>query len=163
MKVFKKDKKNDQKLIEIEKKAEEYLSGWRRCLADFENYKKGQEDWLKKFKNEALEDIFNDLIPVLNNFSLALNHIPENEENRSLIVGIQHIEKQLKDVLTGKGLQLIEVKKGDVFDPNFHECVEKETEEKEGSVLLVDEIISSGYKLGDKVLAPAKVKIRTKI
>jgi len=166
MKVLSKNKKPDNQIIELQQKNEEYLSGWKRCLADFENYKRNQDDWMKKFREGALEGVFSDLIPVLNNFSLAISHIPENEGNKPLRDGVIQIEKQLKEVLLSRGLNPIEVKEGDLFDPNIHESLGEKMAEtnqnlkEEKMVVRVDEIVSLGYKLGDKVLSPAKVRVK---
>ncbi len=171
MKNILKSKKPDNKLLELEKQSQEYLEGWKRCKADFENYKRNQEDWMKNFREEALEGFFEELIPVLNNFNLAMRHVPENEENKSLREGVSFIEKQLKDVLFSRGLTTIETRKGDIFNPQIHECLEtinenshKPNQEKKGgleenkSVVIVEEVVSPGYKLKGKVLSPAKVK-----
>lgn len=165
----KKKNPDQKKLIEtIQNQADEYLAGWKRCKADFENYKKQQEESTQNFRVYANESLLREIIPVIDNFELALNHIPEKSENESWQQGILHIKKQLEEILTSNNVHKIEVKTGDHFDPYFHECVKdnntdihksNESEETDNS-LIVEKIIRNGYKLGEKLLRPAQVTLK---
>lgn len=165
-----KKKLSDQKkLIEtLQKQTDEYLAGWKRCKADFENYKKQQREWAESFRVYATEEIIQDLIPVFDNFELAVNHIPQTPESKSWREGVSHTKKQLEEVLGRYGLKKIAVQSGDPFDPHFHECVEAQNDtqvkqceegniENEKESLVVDKILRSGYLLGEKLIRPAQV------
>jgi molecular chaperone GrpE len=116
-------KKFFKKAEKKESKEEEYLLGWRRCMADFENYKKRQQENQKSLGEYVKEDFVLQIIPVIDNFHSATEHIPEEQKNVPWVVGIMYIQKQLEDVLKENGVTEIPVKVGDEFDPNLHEAV----------------------------------------
>lgn len=148
-------------------KAKEYLQlknsldGWKRCVADFENYKKRQAESQKDLIHYAAEGVIAQIIPVLDNFHMSTDHIPEEQKNSPWVVGIMHIQKQLETVLTDNGVEDISPKVGDHFDTRFHEAVEgreieggeakKEFENK------IKKVVQRGYKMGEKVIRPARV------
>ncbi len=159
-------------------KAEEYLADLQRAQADFENYKKRQEESQKDLRGILIERLILDIVPVLDNFRSATQHVPPEQKESPWVIGIQYIEKQLETVLTDNGVQTVEVKEGDVFDPSIHEAVSKaespepvegaSKEEAEGSepVELKNEgnkivkVLQNGFKLGGKVIRPVKVIIQ---
>lgn len=165
---------SQKKLEELEKQVNEYLDGWKRCKADFENYKKQQQDSLDNFRLYATEDILLKIIPVVDNFELAVNHIPQTPENKPWREGILHIKKQLDDILTSHGVKKIDSKAGDLFDPILHECVEKsepssashieceKDSENPKNSPVIDKIVRNGYTIGDKLLRPVQVTIKNK-
>lgn len=164
---------------ERETKAIEYLNDLKRCRADFENYKKRQQEAQKELGGYLIEKLVLDIVPVLDNFRSATQHVPPEEKDSPWVVGIQYIEKQLETVLTDNGVQMIEVKESEVFDPKIHEAVsnaepttndqrpttEENVQEKgsESSVVsrqLIVKAIQKGYKFGNRVIRPAKVIVK---
>jgi len=149
----------------LRKQAEEYLDGWKRCKADFENYKKQQQDWAAHFRLYAAQEVLEDIIPVVDNFELAVNHIPQTPANQPWLDGVSHIKKQLEDVLAGRNVTAIETQAGDAFDPNIHECVvepgreECRTNNGTPQELLVKKVVRKGYKIGEKLLRPTQVTL----
>jgi molecular chaperone GrpE len=152
-----------------EELAQEYLNDLQRLQADFANYKKRQQESQKELSGYLIERLVLDLVPVLDNFRMATNHVPEVSKSDPWVTGIQYIEKQLEDVLTANGLQVIEVNEGDVFDPSIHEAIsdEQETENDEGKktdkeipAQVVAKVLQKGYKIGGKVIRPAKVSVK---
>ncbi|MEK7598171.1 MAG: nucleotide exchange factor GrpE, partial [Patescibacteria group bacterium] len=103
-KGFEKDKRNS--LI----KAKEYLElknsldGWKRCQADFENYKKRQAQMQKDFIRFSTESVILQLLPILDNFQASTDHVPKEQKDAPWVVGIMHIQKQLDSVLTTYGV-----------------------------------------------------------
>jgi len=141
-------------LEEAEKKRDEYFGGWQREKADFLNYKKQEFDRLKGTLCIAKESLFEELIPVLDSFSLAEKAIPEEEKENNNIKGLILIKKQLENAL--KGLGLIEIESvGHKFDPSLHEAVE----EVKGEQGMIIEEVEKGYSFNEKVLRPAKIKV----
>lgn len=153
-----------------EAKSEEYLNDLRRCQADFENYKKRQAESQKELGGYLIEKLVLDIIPVLDNFRSATMHVPAEQKESPWVVGIQYIEKQLETVLTDNGMQTIEAKEGDEFNPTIHEAVgtegaespelvegAKETEEKAHTIA---KVIQKGYRLGDKIIRAARVIVK---
>lgn len=140
---------------------EDYLDGWKRCQADFENYKKEQTEKYKDLVRYAAENIVLQVLPVLDNFHASTGHIPEDRKESPWVQGIMYIQKQLEGVLADNGIQEIGAKPGDGFDPRFHEAVregEIEAEEKKQENK-IKKVIQKGYKIGDKIIRPAKVVV----
>lgn len=144
----------EKDIEEIEKKRDEYFSGWQREKADFLNYKKQEFERLKGTLCIAKESLFEELIPVLDSFRLAEKSIPEGDKEDNRIKGLILIKKQLEGALKGLGLSEIE-SIGKKFDPNLHEAVE----EVKGEPGIIVEEVEKGYSFNEKVLRPAKVKV----
>lgn len=142
-------------LEEVEQKKEEYFSGWQREKADFLNYKKQEFDRLKGTLCIAKESVFEEIIPVLDNFRLAEKSISEEDKNNKSITGLLMIKKQLEDALKALGLEEIE-SIGKAFDPSLHEAIETVEEGEAGAII---EEIEKGYYYNGKVLRPSKVKV----
>ncbi|PIP25346.1 MAG: nucleotide exchange factor GrpE [Candidatus Moranbacteria bacterium CG23_combo_of_CG06-09_8_20_14_all_41_28] len=161
-------------------KAEEYLVDLKRTQADFENYKKRQGEAQKDLRGMLIEKLVLDIVPVLDNFRSATMHVPPEQKSSPWVVGIQYIEKQLEDVVKQNGVEVIEVKEGDTFDPSIHEALEMKNEEakspefaeekeisEEGSMKeakdeehKIAKVLQNGFRLGGKVIRPAKVIIK---
>lgn len=140
---------------ELEKKKEEYFSGWQREKADFINYKKNEFERLKGTLCIAKESLFEELIPVLDNFRLAERAISDDDKNNKSVAGLLMIKKQLNDSLKALGLEEIE-SIGNKFDPNLHEAVEEVEGQETGMII---EEVEKGYTYNGKTLRPAKVKV----
>lgn len=164
---MKKDPKLNEKIKQLEAEVAELKTGWQRTQADFENFRKRTEEEKQNFIHFATVNLITELLSVLDNFQRASRHIPEiakspnDEKTQKLnqwIEGIQQIEKQLEDVLRTQGLEKIETKPGDQFDPFIHEAVAVE-ESPDYQTDQIMEIIQTGYKLAEKVIRPVKVKV----
>lgn len=140
-------------------KAQEGASDTMRVLADFENYKKRQQESQKELGGYLIEKLVLDIIPVLDNFRAATMHVPEEQKQSPWVVGIQYIEKQLEDVVKSNGVEVIEAKEGDAFDPTIHEAVSHENEAKEDEKQMIAKVLQNGFRLGGKVIRPAKVTV----
>lgn len=148
---------------ELEKKAEEYLVGWKRCQADFDNYKKIQSESQKDMVRYAAQSVLLEIIPVVDNFNSSTAHIPKDQKEGGWVTGIMHIQKQLEKILVENGVTEIEAKKGDNFDPVLHEALEdKECAHCEGEKKFenkIKKVIQKGYKIGERIIRPAKVTV----
>jgi len=147
-----------QKILEMK----EALNGWRRALADLENYKKRSAKENEDFKRYCLEDYVLGILPVLDNFELALKHVPEKEANNNWIIGILHIKKQLEDFLNQNGVEEIETKAGDELDENIHEVLARDEDENEEDLTKnpkIKEVVKRGYRIGERIIRPVVVKI----
>jgi nucleoside triphosphatase len=143
-------------------KNKDALDGWKRCQADFDNYRKRQDESRKQLKDFVLEDIALQILPVVDNFEMSLQHIPEDQEKGAWVQGILHIQRQLETVLKDNGIEEIKTKVGDKFDPNFHEAISHETHSiehgtKKDSENKIAKIVSKGYRIGDKIIRAVKV------
>jgi molecular chaperone GrpE len=125
-----------------------------RMQADFENARKRATRELQDYREYALADAIRDLLPVLDSFERALK---SSSSERDLRGGIELISKQLEDALTKLGLRAIPAK-GTAFDPRFHEAIEMVETNAAPDHQIVEEL-QRGYKLKDRLLRPAMVKV----
>lgn len=138
----------------IQKERDEYLNGWQRAKAEFINYKKDEAKRFELFARIANEELMRELIIVLDSFNLAISAMESDGRTEK---GVYMIKSQLEDLLKKFGLEKIEVKIGEQFDPSSQEAiVTAESEEESGIVL---EEIENGYILNGKLVRPARVKL----
>jgi len=133
-----------------------------RRQADFENYRKRVERDRAETHSRIVGDIARKLLPVVDNLTRALDaersvENRESKEFRHFLHGIELISKQLNDVLESFGITAIDAV-GQRFDPHIHEAVLTEPSD-EYDPDIVSEEIARGYKLGDRLLRPAMVKV----
>jgi len=149
-------KDNTAKLKELEAKIAELTSGWQRTQADFVNYKKQSSEERNSLISSANSDLIYNILPVLDNFKLAADHMPAELAENNWAQGIKQVERQLESILLNEGLKRIE-SVGLQFDPNLHEAIEHiESDKSENEIL---EEVLPGYILNEKVLRPATVKV----
>lgn len=146
------DKSQDE-LTDLQTKCDEYLNGWKRAQADYQNLKKEHEDQMKRLTQITNAGLISQLLPIIDHFELAIRHIPENQEKEEWVQGFYHIKKQFDEFLSKTGIKRIATV-GKEFDPNLHEAVSIKEGKKENEVL---EEIQAGYVLGGFVLRHAKV------
>lgn len=144
-------------------KEREYLNDLKRLQAEFENYKKRQAAAEKELGGYLIEKMALDIIPVMDNFHSAMSHIPDGEKESAWVTGIRHIEKQLEAVLVGSGMEIIEAKEGEEFDPKVHEAISHEKDndnDNDNEQHTIAKVIQKGYKFGGRVIRPAKVTVK---
>ena len=125
-----------------------------RTQAEFENARKRAAKEQQDFRDFATADTIKSLLPVIDSFERALQTRSGGGDFRS---GVELIHKQLQDVLTKLGVRAIPAK-GEPFDPRYHEAIEMvETSEAPDHEVL--EELQRGYKLKDRLLRPAMVKV----
>lgn len=155
---------SDKRLAVI--KAKEYLElkksldGWRRCLADFENYRKMQNESGKELLNLATENLVFQMLPILDNFHASTEHVPEDQKNNAWVTGIMHIQKQLETFLKDNGVEEVETKVGDEFNPEVHEAIHSNSNDSNkhsNDANVIKKIVSKGYKINHKVIRAVKV------
>jgi molecular chaperone GrpE len=142
------------KLAETEKQRDEYLGGWQRTKADFINYKKEEMKHMEDVARYGNENLIKDLISVLDNFDLGLRTM---EKAGPVERGIYLIRSQIEDILKKRGLEKVNVKAGDEFDPMIAEAMAEVPSDKPAGTIV--EEIEPGYRLHDKILRPARVII----
>ena len=132
-----------------------------RSAADFENARKRLVKEREDFLKFALEEVIYDLLPIVDNFELALNHVDAGDEKaKSIRDGLILVQKQLFSVLNERGLSRIQTV-GKIFDPHLHEAVGHVIKQGEQEGIILEEVLA-GYQLNGKLLRPAKVKISAK-
>lgn len=140
--------------IQVEENKEKYL----RCLAELENTKKRLQKEGKEMVKFAVDNVITDFIEPLESLEKALSFKDHmTDEVRNWAFGFEMILSQFKDVLTANGVQPFE-SIGDEFDPHLHDAIEalETTEHPDGYIL---QVFVKGYKSGDRIIRPAKVKV----
>jgi molecular chaperone GrpE len=130
-----------------------YLELLQRVQADFENYRKRVARDQERLVAHAHERLVRELLPVLDDLERALQAADRHEEAQ-LVEGVQLVERSLRDALRKEGL--VEIDTSGAFDPHVHEALLTQPAEgaEPGSVL---DVVQRGYRLGDKVVRPARV------
>lgn len=152
-------------LKRVEAARAELQEALARRQADFENYRKRIERERAELYGRVVGDVVSKLLPVLDNLHRALDaeasmQATESEGFRHFLHGVELIDKQLTDVLEGLGLQPIEAV-GQPFDPHIHEAVATEQSDDYEPDTVVQEL-ARGYRLGERLLRPAIVKVATR-
>jgi molecular chaperone GrpE len=150
-----KETKHEETIKSLEKRLAELNDKYLRLHAEFDNFRKRNERERRNLIARAGSSIVSDLLPILDNFRLALGYDASSDE--SFRSGMELIHKQLHEALGKHGLEHIP-SVGEVFDPMVHEALmtEPSAEYEEGIVI---EELQSGYKLNGTVLRPARVKV----
>ena len=144
----------DDRLAAAEAKAEEHLNDLKRLAAEFENYKKRAAREQAGLSTRAAERLVKELLPIVDDLERALEAAEEHEEAK-LEEGVRLVHRQLASALEREGLAEIET--NGKFDPHVHEALlSQPSEADEGSVI---EVLQKGYRLGDRVLRPARVVV----
>lgn len=137
---------------DLQKEKDKFL----RLFAEFENYKRRtSKERLDLFKT-ANQEVITAMLPVLDDFDRALNEI-QKAEDKNLLKGVELIYHKFKSTLTNKGLEPIQVEKGDVFDADVHEAITQipaPSEDLKGKIV---DVVENGYKLGDRIIRYPKV------
>ena len=148
-------KEKKSKLRQPADKEQEYLDGWKRERAAFENFRKEQEKRLDEFRKYATSDVLSSLLDIMDNFYLATKHAPVEIGKHKWFEGMGHIEKQFEKILSRWGVKEIETE--GVFDPMLHEVIEEiSSDEQTGNIV---EVVQKGYRMGDTILRPTKVRV----
>lgn len=140
-----------------EAKAAEYLDGWQRAKAEFTNYRKRQERERELSRFESVGRIAKRYLPIVDDLDRALKDRPTEGDGAAWAEGIELVARKLGNILEAEGITLMEAD-GEMFDPNLHEAVaQTESDEHESGQII--EVLQPGYRMGERVLRPAIVRI----
>ncbi len=144
----------EERVAALEAERDEYLDKLRRVAADFDNYRKRAARDQENLVARAHERLMKALLPVVDDIDRALVAAGEHEEAQ-LEEGVRLVARELDEALKREGLE--EIATDGSFDPHVHEALlSQPSEAEEGSVI---EVLQKGYRLGDRVLRPARVVI----
>jgi len=145
-----------QQLAQSEEQVAQHKDQWLRATADFKNYKRRAENERSELVRSANAALILKLLPVVDDFDLAIENVPPEVAATAWWAGTQLIAQKLRLLLESEGVTPL-VATGQDFDPNLHDAVVlEETEGQDGKVLAE---LQKGYKQYDRVLRPAKVKV----
>ena len=133
---------------------EELIDTLQRVKADFDNFRKRAARDQDALVARAGERIVKELLPILDDLERAIEAAEKHEEAK-LEEGVKLVHRQLEQLLEREGLAPVET--AGKFDPHVHEALlTQPSESEEGSVV---EVLQKGYRLGDRVLRPARVVV----
>ena len=158
-----KDKAKIKQLREDLKKAQmessENLTALQRSRADYVNLKKENDEIRTAVKQKTTENVIMDFLPVIDSFDMAMaNTEAWNAVDANWRVGVEYIYNQFKTTLENHNVTAIDAVDVE-FDPNLHEPMKTEDIEDQSKDQKVAQIIQKGYKMGDKVIRPARVVV----
>lgn len=145
------------KIAELEGKVEEADNRYLRLQADFDNFRRRSRIELEASAKYRAQSIITDLLPAIDNFERAMKMEVDNEQAKSLMQGVEMVYRSLLDALKNEGVEVIE-SVGNEFDPHLHQAVMQAEDENYGPNIVVEEF-QKGYKLKDRVIRPAMVKV----
>jgi len=150
-----------QELEQARAQADEYLDGWKRSQAELVNYRKRVERDAADVKVNAVCQVSTRWVSVLDDFERALADRGKTQNLEQWADGIELIYRKGLAALEAEGVTPIEPPAGTEFDPNVHEAVSREmcTDREDGEIL---ETVHRGYRIGDRVLRPAQVRVACK-
>jgi molecular chaperone GrpE len=145
----------EERLASAEAEAETHLNDLKRLAAEFENYRKRVAREQQALSARAAERLVGELLPIVDDLERALEAAEEHQEAK-LEEGVRLVQRQLAAVLEREGLAEIET--DGKFDPHVHEALlsQPSSDQSEGTVI---EVLQKGYRLGDRVLRPARVVV----
>lgn len=151
-------KKNKDKVNKLDKK--DYKGMYLRALADYDNLKKDTERQKQDWVRFANTNLITEILPVLDNFKVAIDHVPDNQGDSGWVVGVKHIQDQLQNVLKNSGVEEIKTV-GEKFNPEMHEAVivDDINESKAVEKGTIFKEIKPGYIMHGKVISHAKVLV----
>lgn len=135
---------------------EELQADLQRVQADFVNYRRRVETERFEIMALAKQEVLLQVLPLIDNLGRGLAHLPEGLEGDAWATGVQQIAKQAEELLKSLGIERI-VAVGQPFDPHLHEAI---AHDGTGDVVL--EELQPGYRMGDKVIRHAIVKVGSK-
>lgn len=147
-------------------KCQEYLAGWKRAQADYQNLKRESDQQKTEFVKYANERLLEELLPVIDQYAMVIQYQPStdgltDEQKKSWdnwLIGVKAVWSNWERVMDSIGLKLIAAE--GVFNPQHHEAVGTETVEGRESGEII-RVTQSGWILNGKVLRPTKVIIQS--
>jgi len=147
----------DLKVCKAEK--EEYLTGWQKERAEFANYRKQEDDRKVIFSEAMRERILTRFLTVSDSFNMAFaNKEAWEKVDENWRKGVEYIYTQMNTIFKEYGVKAIG-EMGENFDPNIHQSIDVAETDKKELEHTVANVIQRGYKLGERVLRPARVNV----
>jgi molecular chaperone GrpE len=143
-----------ERLAEVERERDERTDDLKRVAAEFENYRKRVARDQESQVARAHERLVKELLPVLDDLERALEAAAEHQEAK-LEEGVRLVHRELQETLAKEGL--LEIETNGRFDPHVHEALLSQPSEKQEGTIV--DVLQKGYRLGDRVLRPARVVV----
>jgi molecular chaperone GrpE len=156
--VVESGEEEEDRLAALEAERDEAIDRWKRAAADFDNFRKRAARERDEYVTLANERLVKDLLPILDDLERALAAVGEHEA-ATVEDGVRLVHQSLALLLQRNGVE--EISTEGQFDPHVHEALlSQPSEAEEGSVI---DVAQKGYRLGDRVVRPARVVIAAPI
>ena len=148
----------EKELESLRTEVEEQKDGWLRTRADFDNYKKRVQRDASRSYQDAMSSVLKLFLTVSDDLERAIKNKPEENQLDGWVNGIKLIDQKLVNQMKNLGVERLEVKPGEVFDPNIHEAItqEEHPDFEEGQII---DVVQPGYKITDRIIRPAMVRV----
>jgi molecular chaperone GrpE len=143
----------------LQKQAQEYLEGWQRARAEFANYKKRIERELQENREVSMGMALKSMLPVVDDFERALANVPTDIKDNPWVGGVSMVQRKLLKMLEDNGVTSFDPL-GEMFDPNRHEAIGSD-DQGDAPSGQVTTTMQRGYLIGDRVLRPALVRVKS--
>lgn len=155
---MKKEQKKEN--IDLVNKINELTNDLQRTRADFENYRKNVENRVMDAKNLGERKAVNSILPIIDDIERAIAHLPEELVDNAWAQSVVKMYDKLEKNLAKNGIEKINSKAGEVFNPEVHEAIQ--FEDGDGETEIITEELRAGYKLHGNVLRHSMVKVAKK-
>ena len=146
-----------EKIEKLEEEVKASEDKYLRLYAEFENFKRRKNQEIETNNIYKSQKVITEILPSLDNLERALQVDSDNEEVKALRKGVEMVYEGILNVLKTEGVEEVETENVQ-FDPNIHHAVmQGEESDKESGVIL--DTFQKGYKLKDRVIRPAMVKV----
>ena len=148
----------ETQLSDLQARVDEYLDSLQRERASFANYKRRIDQENAAMAERLLGEHVRIFLPVVDDLERALEHAPTDPDCANWIAGVELILKKLLSTLEKQNVTVIDLKPGDLFDPNNQEAVTHEENENftDGQII---EVVQTGYQLKERIIRPALVRV----
>lgn len=155
---MKKEQKKEN--IDLVNKINELTNDLQRTRADFENYRKNVENRVMDAKNLGERKAVNNILQIIDDIERAIAHLPEELVDNAWAQSVVKMYDKLEKNLAKNGIEKINSKAGEVFNPEVHEAIQ--FEDGDGETEIIAEELRAGYKLHGNVLRHSMVKVTKK-
>lgn len=156
-----KSRKRLQQMWRKARLSDERLENLKRLQAEFDNYRKRVIKERNELFQYATEDLIHELLPIVDNFERAIYGVGKSGSRENLIQGVEMIYKELFSTLKKRGVEKIDAK-GEAFDPTQHEAIDYVETTKHSENIVIEEV-AKGYRIKDRIIRPATVKVSKKV
>ena len=148
----------EKEIESLKEQIEEHKDGWLRTRADFDNYKKRVQRDAARSYQDAMTNVIKIFLGAADDLERALKNEPKASDLESWVKGIELIHQKLVSQMKNLGVERLDVKAGDEFDPNIHEAITQEEHEDftEGQII---DVVQPGYRISDRIIRPAMVRV----
>ena len=148
-----------EKIEKLEEEVKASEDKYLRLYAEFENFKRRKNQEIETNNIYKSQKVITEILPSLDNLERALQVDSDNEEVKALRKGVEMVYEGILNALKTEGVEVVETENVQ-FDPNIHHAVmQGEESDKESGVIL--DTFQKGYKLKDRVIRPAMVKVNS--